>query len=143
IGSVGSRRKHFRQVEAWPVNGTTLGGKMDFTAPNAVTEPGQKLLLVTFHQHWIAPNTHQRHQSFVLFELPQKPFRPFRNSGDPSDLGERSPDKQGSGICQQGAVSGRRDTTRDRKSTRLNSSHVAISYAVFCLKKKKKQQLNT
>src|SRR5690625_6250075 len=27
---------------------------------------------------------------------------------------------------------------RDRKSTRLNSSHVAISYAVFCLKKKKK-----
>src|SRR5690625_2554126 len=29
--------------------------------------------------------------------------------------------------------------TEDRKSTRLNSSHVAISYAVFCLKKKKKQ----
>src|SRR5207253_8706525 len=30
-----------------------------------------------------------------------------------------------------------RGATRDRKSTRLNSSHVAISYAVFCLKKKK------
>src|SRR5207253_7323940 len=29
----------------------------------------------------------------------------------------------------------------DRKSTRLNSSHVAISYAVFCLKKKKKKLL--
>src|SRR6266496_5801368 len=29
---------------------------------------------------------------------------------------------------------------RDRKSTRLNSSHVEISYAVFCLKKKKKKQ---
>src|SRR5947207_8761467 len=28
-------------------------------------------------------------------------------------------------------------TTRDRKSTRLNSSHTVISYAVFCLKKKK------
>src|SRR5438067_6498623 len=28
-------------------------------------------------------------------------------------------------------------TIRDRKSTRLNSSHVSISYAVFCLKKKK------
>src|SRR5690625_5559521 len=28
----------------------------------------------------------------------------------------------------------------DRKSTRLNSSHVAISYAVFCLKKKKKHK---
>src|SRR5215510_15172815 len=29
---------------------------------------------------------------------------------------------------------------RDRKSTRLNSSHVAISYAVFCLKKKNNSQ---
>src|SRR3712207_7014701 len=31
-----------------------------------------------------------------------------------------------------------RDARRDRKSTRLNSSHANISYAVFCLKKKKK-----
>src|SRR5690625_6883765 len=30
---------------------------------------------------------------------------------------------------------------RDRKSTRLNSSHVAISYAVFCLKKKKNKDI--
>src|SRR5438874_9642979 len=29
---------------------------------------------------------------------------------------------------------------RDRKSTRLNSSHVEISYAVFCLKKKRRQR---
>src|SRR4051812_49856117 len=31
---------------------------------------------------------------------------------------------------------------RDRKSTRLNSSHMSISYAVFCLKKKRKIVLN-
>src|SRR5947208_4349236 len=31
----------------------------------------------------------------------------------------------------------------DRKSTRLNSSHQIISYAVFCLKKKKKNNMNT
>src|SRR2546430_9871743 len=31
----------------------------------------------------------------------------------------------------------RRELTEDRKSTRLNSSHSQISYAVFCLKKKK------
>src|SRR6266704_5400716 len=31
--------------------------------------------------------------------------------------------------------------SRDRKSTRLNSSHVSISYAVFCLKKKKKKNV--
>src|SRR5690625_5419956 len=32
------------------------------------------------------------------------------------------------------------DGSEDRKSTRLNSSHVAISYAVFCLKKKKRKR---
>src|SRR5256885_4951740 len=34
----------------------------------------------------------------------------------------------------------RRARERDRKSTRLNSSHLVISYAVFCLKKKKKDR---
>src|SRR3712207_7711237 len=33
-----------------------------------------------------------------------------------------------------------RETELDRKSTRLNSSHANISYAVFCLKKKKKMR---
>src|SRR5690625_1210675 len=33
------------------------------------------------------------------------------------------------------------NNAQDRKSTRLNSSHVAISYAVFCLKKKKKKTI--
>src|SRR5690625_6548853 len=36
-----------------------------------------------------------------------------------------------------GACESTVDRAGDRKSTRLNSSHVAISYAVFCLKKKK------
>src|SRR5690349_22516432 len=35
------------------------------------------------------------------------------------------------------------DCVQDRKSTRLNSSHVEISYAVFCLKKKKKKKRTT
>src|SRR5690625_7113944 len=35
------------------------------------------------------------------------------------------------------ARSARSQTNGDRKSTRLNSSHVAISYAVFCLKKRR------
>src|SRR2546421_1541769 len=34
-----------------------------------------------------------------------------------------------------------RETSLDRKSTRLNSSHDQISYAVFCLKKKKKNEI--
>src|SRR5437899_10184156 len=35
---------------------------------------------------------------------------------------------------------GQRNLQGDRKSTRLNSSHLGISYAVFCLKKKKKKK---
>src|SRR5439155_16299208 len=42
--------------------------------------------------------------------------------------------------CQDLRYAFRTLRKRDRKSTRLNSSHVAISYAVFCLKKKKKKQ---
>src|SRR5436853_5819044 len=37
----------------------------------------------------------------------------------------------------------RRGLHRDRKSTRLNSSHLGISYAVFCLKKKIQKRLKT
>src|SRR3712207_7662607 len=46
--------------------------------------------------------------------------------------GRRSPTKQGNA-----------NVTVDRKSTRLNSSHANISYAVFCLKKTKKNRLIT
>src|SRR5207249_9150963 len=42
----------------------------------------------------------------------------------------------------EGAPARRRgDLRQDRKSTRLNSSHVSISYAVFCLKKKSELEL--
>src|SRR5256885_7324188 len=37
----------------------------------------------------------------------------------------------------------RTEVQEDRKSTRLNSSHLVISYAVFCLKKKKKKERTT
>src|SRR3712207_7343779 len=43
--------------------------------------------------------------------------------------------------CDDGS-SGARRVSRDRKSTRLNSSHANISYAVFCLKKKKQKKIN-
>src|SRR5437868_8746088 len=41
------------------------------------------------------------------------------------------------GVAHHGRTVVPRHRLRDRKSTRLNSSHVSISYAVFCLKKKK------
>src|SRR5688572_31021720 len=58
--------------------------------------------------------------------------RAFGASGPPSGACIRS----STASCLQGS---RRPRERDRKSTRLNSSHSQISYAVFCLKKKKKK----
>src|SRR5207248_3854999 len=45
-----------------------------------------------------------------------------------------------SGLAISGGQKQRIAIARDRKSTRLNSSHRTISYAVFCLKKKKKNK---
>src|SRR2546426_7245498 len=59
-----------------------------------------------------------------------------RQAGAP----ERQPgrDLAGAGRAAAGLLGGGGVAVRDRKSTRLNSSHLVISYAVFCLKKKKK-----
>src|SRR2546421_6031806 len=46
------------------------------------------------------------------------------------------------GLGGSATVDGGTGAARDRKSTRLNSSHDQISYAVFCLKKKKLQRSN-
>src|SRR3712207_8018493 len=73
-------------------------------------------------------------------------FRSGAGDGDPpaqAAAGEQDPRVAG---ALAGRVQGRhgrrgdaRDPQGDRKSTRLNSSHANISYAVFCLKKKKKK----
>src|SRR3712207_7130038 len=47
----------------------------------------------------------------------------------------------GATVLGDGTVALILDVQADRKSTRLNSSHANISYAVFCLKKKKKNNL--
>src|SRR5690349_23899101 len=73
----------------------------------------------------------------------------FRSCGVGIGSGGGFPDlraQRGAGQAQEGRRSGvvpqggAGQAPADRKSTRLNSSHVEISYAVFCLKKKKKKQ---
>src|SRR3712207_6891838 len=77
----------------------------------------------------------------------------FRSRDEPADLDEgprpvdpgrrcrgRRPSRGFVGLPRPGRTPEARRTQRgpgDRKSTRLNSSHANISYAVFCLKKKK------
>src|SRR5438045_5095375 len=57
--------------------------------------------------------------------------------------GEDPPDPREHRRGREPDLGRRRRDQRDRKSTRLNSSHLGISYAVFCLKKKKKNKYNT
>src|SRR2546422_5856635 len=64
------------------------------------------------------------------FDAPAQMFRPSLEH----------PRRLGQPVLQFDSVAiGRRTREGDRKSTRLNSSHGYISYAVFCLKKKKKK----
>src|SRR5439155_25252140 len=94
--------------------------------------------------------------------LPDLPSFPTRRSSDLVDSGCEAPMSRqccGPGRCCWPLSSAQADhpsfpaqlkktddrpeqktmANRDRKSTRLNSSHVAISYAVFCLKKKEEK----
>src|SRR5436853_5051953 len=80
----------------------------------------------------------------------ERSHRPPRDGSPPL----RTSAETGRGVdhaCAEASQSAPQDLKRtrgrllslDRKSTRLNSSHLGISYAVFCLKKKKKYKLTT
>src|SRR5690242_21726060 len=93
--------------------------------------------------------------SSLLYSFPCSSFFFFfQSSAAHPDLHSfptrRSSDLSSTATCGQ-ACRGGRDRqhdrhpprpAQDRKSTRLNSSHMSISYAVFCLKKKKKKKKN-
>src|SRR4051794_41235623 len=66
--------------------------------------------------------------------LPCRPADAHRSAADPD--GQHPPVLRPRGVLDQRPAAVR----EDRKSTRLNSSHPSISYAVFCLKKKKKKE---
>src|SRR5436189_1869490 len=70
-------------------------------------------------------------------------FRSLRRGGELRRLQQgvpgRRPQVLDDGVPQLRRRLRRRRELQDRKSTRLNSSHRCISYAVFCLKKKKKK----
>src|SRR5262245_50323554 len=87
-----------------------------------------------------ASGIHRSHKAVIMIYLPGGP--PHQDTFDlkldaPSEIrGEFRPistNVDGLQICEHLPR-----IWRDRKSTRLNSSHLGISYAVFCLKKKKK-----
>src|SRR3712207_8233302 len=79
------------------------------------------------------------HDALPIFETLLSPrfWRAFQLAEEPPALRDR----YGMNVFGQSVLLARRLT--DRKSTRLNSSHANISYAVFCLKKKKINPFHT
>src|SRR5207249_11920767 len=69
--------------------------------------------------------------------LPQPPPQQALDDSRPQAPARRRGSEEDGGEGRRGD----RELSSDRKSTRLNPSHVSISYAVFCLKKKKKHTL--
>src|SRR3712207_8369245 len=74
---------------------------------------------------------------------PDRPHRPRRPAGDGRDVRRRVGRRAVRGDPEPGGQGPAAARPTDRKSTRLNSSHANISYAVFCLKKKKTKTLAT
>src|SRR2546422_3662864 len=72
---------------------------------------------------------------FLMIRRPPRstlfPYTTLFRSLELQDTVDRAPCRRGDGVLEERGMI-------DRKSTRLNSSHGYISYAVFCLKKKKK-----
>src|SRR6266480_5425581 len=77
---------------------------------------------------------------FFFFLMIRRPPRstlfPYTTLFRPRTFAGRTDACESQGVHRRSARGG----LRDRKSTRLNSSHMSISYAVFCLKKKKKKK---
>src|SRR5690606_41026919 len=85
------------------------------------------------------------HDALPIFRGPRR--GPGETAGGPPRAAGHAHSSVRRRPCLENSISiqGRRrspfpSSRRDRKSTRLNSSHVKISYAVFCLKKKKTRQ---
>src|SRR5256885_8831873 len=63
----------------------------------------------------------------------ESPAAPRRGRGDGGPSDQRTPRVRRRAERPAGALPGVQHSLQDRKSTRLNSSHLVISYAVFCL----------
>src|SRR5450830_67585 len=114
-------REHERSI-LWNDPAIAIGWKYDGipSFPTKTDKPYRFSMQRYLHE--VAAHKHQRRTRSYLPRASVK-YRRHRGSHVQPD---------GSNLCHQHHRS--RDTGTDRKSTRLNSSHVSISYAVFCLK---------
>src|SRR5207248_3836123 len=111
----------------------------------SVLSPLFSLLITPPPTSTLFPYTTLFRSCFYRVNAESPPLPPKKSTRSPQDFASAGQDE----IHQAALLSRARMTTimvtlvspmQDRKSTRLNSSHRTISYAVFCLKKKKKKK---
>src|SRR3712207_8117088 len=83
------------------------------------------------------------HDALPICTRPRTASRPRARSARRGSSGARSARPPPSRLAALPRTLSAAAAARDRKSTRLNSSHANISYAVFCLKKKKQLQVSS
>src|SRR5690625_877518 len=141
-GEATRQRYAAKGIQSRPVRATVLGipnvGKSSFinrVAKRKVADTGDRPG-VTRHQQWIKVN-----QSVQLLDTPGILWPKFEDQLVAKRLAAIGTIKDNL-LSIEDIAAFVLEFLRDRKSTRLNSSHVAISYAVFCLKKKKNTKNN-
>src|SRR5262245_63934620 len=91
-------------------------------------------------QFWIdsgVPLVIDRREGYFIYDVEGKRLIDVHLNGGTYNLGHRNPEVAAAvTAAMQHFDIGNHHFPSDRKSTRLNSSHLGISYAVFCLKKK-------
>src|SRR5690625_6799181 len=116
---------------------TVVGSATSWKAPSKfsiTSEPPDEPVGKLDHQALLEhrPQAERGQHSGQHRRPPSGAQRPH-DGGDDDGHGHREPEDRGAQDVEH-------DRAQDRKSTRLNSSHVAISYAVFCLKKKNEKR---
>src|SRR2546426_12794669 len=94
------------------------------------------LTTLSYAQHTRLPRAYSVFFFLMIRRPPRSTLFPYTRSSDLSVRGNRAHTV----VPVPGWESIPKSPPRDRKSTRLNSSHLVISYAVFCLKKKNKSR---
>src|SRR5258708_36441254 len=89
------------QTQARPMNRTCFLWELDCATLHSPAEPVEKLLFLAFDNHRITPNSKRVDQCMMGSQFVRKPVRPFRDSWNPVDVRDASPNKSLVRACQQ------------------------------------------
>src|SRR6266478_4915579 len=102
------------ETHAGPADRTGFGWKSDCTALDAPAEPVEKLFFLAFDNHRITPNPERMNDRTMRIQFVRKPVRPFRDSWNPVDVCDGSPNKSLARARQQSPSRARGHVSRGK-----------------------------